>query len=101
VQARVVQAGAGRIVQLESSELPSLPRDQIYEVWFVGGGDAPGHPERISAGTFTPDDRGHTSVQLAAAVDPDRYMTLAVTAEPDDGDPGARGPVVLGTALAP
>jgi hypothetical protein len=36
-----------------------------------------------------------------AAVDPDRYLTLAVTAEPDDGDPTARGPLVLGADLSP
>jgi hypothetical protein len=85
--ARVTKTGIGRVIVLRTDELPILPKGELYEVWFVGPGDSPSQPNRISAGTFHPDAEGRTDVRLAAAVDPARYPVLSVTREPGDGDP--------------
>lgn len=84
----------GRTVALDSDSLPVLPRGGFYELWFVGPGDSPGSPNRISCGTFHPDESGRTHVTLHAAVDPALYPTLSITTEPGDGNP-APGPEVL------
>jgi anti-sigma-K factor RskA len=92
--AEVRATGIGRLVHVRSDRLPILPRGEFYEVWFVGPGDAPGDPDRISAGTFHPDAEGRSDVRLTVAADPRRYGTISVTREPGDGDP-APGPEVL------
>ena len=94
-----VALGIGRLVRLESDDLPILPVGDYYEVWFVGPGDAPGAPNRISAGTFHPDADGFSGIELTAAVDPTKYPVMAVTAEPGDGDPTPSGSDVLRAEL--
>ena len=89
------KAGIGRIVDFRSDTLPILPKGELYEVWFVGPGDEPGRRNRISAGTFHPDEQGRSRVTFAAAVDPAKYPVLSVTAEPGDGDPSPSGPDIL------
>lgn len=64
-------------------------------MWFVGPGDSRKRPNRISAGTFHPDEKGGSDVELKAAVDPKLYTRMEVTSEPGDGDPRANGRVVL------
>ncbi len=91
----VRRTGIGRVVTFESDLLPILPRGDYYELWFVGPGDRPARPNRISAGTFHPDEEGNSDVRFAAAVDPALYPVLSVTAEPGDGDPRPTGPEVL------
>ena len=91
----VRKTGIGRVVTLESTSLPILPKGDYYELWFVGPGDRPGSPNRISAGTFHPDEDGRSFVRFAAAVDPVLYPVLTVTAEPGDGEPRPTGPEVL------
>jgi len=91
----VRKTGIGRVVSFRSDTLPILPKGDYYELWFVGPGDRPGRPNRISAGTFHPDENGRSHVVFAAAVDPALYPTLSVTAEPGDGDPRPTGPEVL------
>jgi hypothetical protein len=91
----VRKTGIGRVISFESESLPILPRGRYYELWFVGPGDAPSRPNRISAGTFHPDERGRSHVRFAAAVEPAAYPVLVVTAEPGDGDPRATGPEVV------
>jgi hypothetical protein len=83
----VRKTGIGRVVTFDSDSLPILPKGEYYELWFVGPGDRPGRPNRISAGTFHPDEDGRSHVVFAAAVDPALYPSLVVTAEPGDGDP--------------
>lgn len=95
-----IRTGIGRTVQLRTEALPVLPGDDLYELWFVGPGDTPRTPNRISAGTFHPDADGRSHVDLTAAVDPARYPTLSITAEPGDGDPSPNGPEVLRADLA-
>jgi anti-sigma-K factor RskA len=91
----VRKTGIGRVVTFSSDTLPILPKGDYYELWFVGPGDRPERPNRISAGTFHPDEDGRSSVRFAAAVDPTLYPVLVVTAEPGDGDPRPTGPEVL------
>lgn len=90
----------GRIVRLQSDDLPILPKGEYYEVWFIGPGDSEGAPNRISAGTFHPDTLGRTDVVLLAAVDPVKLPVVEVTAEPADGDPRPSGPAVIRSRLA-
>ena len=93
--ARVVKTGIGRVIEFDTDELPILPKGEFYELWFVGPGDSLADPNRISAGTFHPDEAGRSHVVFAAAVDPAQYPVLSVTAEPGDGDPRRTGPEVL------
>ncbi|CAN5874455.1 hypothetical protein BH23ACT10_BH23ACT10_37050 [soil metagenome] len=90
----------GRVVELASDDLPVLPTGEYYELWFVGPDDTPGVPDRISAGTWHPDAAGVSEVRFHAAVDPRRYPTIAVTAEPGDGDPRASGSEVLRSEIS-
>lgn len=91
----VRRLGSGRAVDLTSDTLPILPDGGIYELWFVGPGDSPDSPNRISAGTFHPDADGTTAVVLHAAVVPTDFPTVVITAEPNNGDPAVNGPEVL------
>jgi anti-sigma-K factor RskA len=91
----VRKTGIGRVISFRSESLPILPKGDYYELWFVGPGDSRSRPNRISAGTFHPDEQGRSHVRFAAAVDPAKYPVLAVTAEPGDGDPRVNGPEVL------
>lgn len=91
----VRKIGIGRVVAFHSDSLPILPKGDYYELWFVGPGDRPGRRNRISAGTFHPDENGRSNVELTAAVDPALYPVLSVTAEPGDGDPGPNGREVI------
>ncbi len=96
------RAPEGRIVVLESDTLPILPLGEYYELWFVGPTDSPETPDRVSAGTFHPDyDDGLTLVVLHAAVDPDLFPELEITAEVADGDPAPSDDVVLRGPLEP
>ena len=93
------RVGEGRVIRLKSDDLPILPKGEFYEVWFVGPGDTPASPNRISAGTFHPDDQGRTKIMLFGAVDPKKLPVLEITAEPGDGNPLPSGPAVLRTQL--
>jgi anti-sigma-K factor RskA len=93
----VRKTGIGRVIRFESDRLPILPKGDYYELWFVGPGDTRERPNRISAGTFHPDEQGRSRVRFAAAVDPAEYPVLSVTAEPGDGNPERTGPEVLGS----
>jgi anti-sigma-K factor RskA len=96
--ATVEKTGIGRVIEFRTDALPILPEGEYYELWFVGPGDSPVAPNRISAGTFHPDEEGRASVRFAAAVDPAKYPGLAVSAEPGDGDPGPTAPDVMRTS---
>jgi hypothetical protein len=95
----VVATGIGRVVELDTDVLPILPTGEFYQVWFVGPGDGPATPNRISAGTFHPDPDGRSDVRFAAAVNPELYPIVEITAEPGDGNPAATGPTVLRAVL--
>jgi anti-sigma-K factor RskA len=91
----VRKTGIGRVIEFDTDDLRILPRGDYYELWFVGPGDTRSAPNRISAGTFHPDEQGRSHVRFAAAVDPALYPVLSVTAEPGDGNPERTGPEVL------
>jgi anti-sigma-K factor RskA len=91
----VRKTGIGRVIRFDSDDLPILPKGEYYELWFVGPGDTRSRPNRISAGTFHPDEEGRSHVRFAAAVDPAKYPVLSMTAEPGDGNPKWTGPEVL------
>jgi anti-sigma-K factor RskA len=99
--ASVRMTGVGRVIDFRSDNLPILPKGEYYELWFVGKGDRRKAPNRISAGTFHPDENGRSNVRFAAAVDPAAYPRLAVTAEPGDGDPRHSGRTVLVSTVQP
>jgi hypothetical protein len=99
--ASVRMTGVGRVIEFHSDNLPILPEGEYYELWFVGKGDRRRAPNRISAGTFHPDQNGRSNVRFAAAVDPADYPRLAVTAEPGDGDPRQSGRTVLVSPVQP
>lgn len=94
-RATVQKTGIGRVIDFRTADLPILPEGEYYELWFLGPDDRPGRPQRISAGTFHPDEQGRSNVRFTAAVDPAKYPGLAVTAEPGDGNPAPQGPDVL------
>lgn len=95
----VTMVETGRIVELQTDDLAILPKGEFYEVWFVGPGDRPEAPDRISAGTFHPDDAGRSDIVLTAAADPKLYPTIEVSAETGGDTPGELGPVVLTVAI--
>ena len=98
---RITRVGPGRIVELRSSTLAKLPASQYYELWFVGPGDMPGAPNRVSAGTFHPDSRGRVVARFFAAANPRKLPVIAITREPRDGNPAATLPDVLRSTSAP
>lgn len=91
----VREIGEGRTVAVFSDDLEILPTGDYYEVWFVGEGDSPTTPNRISAGTFHPNPDGVTDTTLFGAVDPAKLPRIEITIEPGDGDPAPSGDVVL------
>ena len=84
------QVGENLRVELRVRDLPGLRGDEYYEVWYAkeGGG-------RISCGTFRAGPGGDAAVSMSAPVSAVSYPEIEVTREPDDGDPGTSGNVVL------
>jgi len=93
--------GIGRVIDFETNDLPILPKSDYYELWFVGPDDRPGDPDRISAGTFHPDEQGRSRSTFTAAVDPKKYPRIAVTLERGDGDPSPSRPDVMRGRVRP
>ncbi len=93
--ALVTKVDSGRIIRIQSKTLPVLPKGVYYELWFVGPGDTPDKPNRISGGTWHPDPDGTTDVTFRAAADPSKLPVLEITREPGDGSPQATLPGVL------
>ena len=95
VTATVRVTPVGREVTLDMRRLRDPRPDGLYELWFVAPGDTRRRPNRVSAGTFHPDEAGRGTVRLLAAADPKRFPELSVTLEPADGNPRRTGPEVL------
>ena len=61
-------------------------------------GSRPGHPDLITAGTFTTGSSGIATVQMWSAADPRAFPTMQITAQ-TAGDGSQHGQVILsGTA---
>jgi anti-sigma-K factor RskA len=93
-QAVAQQASDGWSIRLTVQHLPALPAGSFYECWYAGPGNAPGHPELITAGTFTVGSDGGASVQMWSAADPRTFATMQITAE-RPGDATQHGAVIL------
>jgi hypothetical protein len=60
-----------------------------YQVWLITD-DA-----KISAGTFTPDDKGNSMMRANYALPREALRAVAVTEEPEGGVPSPTGPMVI------
>lgn len=77
-------------VVLTASNLPPLPADKAYELWFIGtDGKAP-----IPAGTFRPDAKGNVSLQVAQLEPGAESKMFAVTIEAAAGSSTPTPPIV-------
>ena len=85
--------GAGVGIRLDVQGLPPAAPGTFYEAWVSGPHG------KVSAGTFHMRG-GDDGVYLWSGVDPDRYPTLSVTLEDEDGDPASSGRVVLDGPVA-
>jgi anti-sigma-K factor RskA len=73
-----------------AGRLPQLPPDKSYQLWLV---PVEGNP--ISAGVFTPDASGNSTVLLPQVGNGIAAKAFAVTVEPAGGVPAPTGPKVL------
>ena len=97
---KVTATGIGRIIELADRRAADPPRPaSTTRCGSSVPATRPRTPNRISAGTFHPDPDGRSDVQFAAAVNPELYPIVEITAEPGDGNPLATGPVVLRTEI--
>jgi anti-sigma-K factor RskA len=97
-QATAVHSDGGWSIRLTVHHLPPLGPGRFYECWYAGPDNRPGHPELITAGTFTVGPGGTGSFTMWRAANPHVFKTMQITAE-RSGDPGQHGQVILaGTA---
>lgn len=99
-QAIAQHSAAGWQIQLTVKHLPALGPGQFYECWYAGPGNRPGHPNLITAGTFTVGRSGAASVTMWSAADPHQFPTMQITVE-RPSDPGQPGPVILSGSPKP
>jgi hypothetical protein len=97
-QATAVHSDGGWSIRLTVHHLPPLGPGKFYECWYAGPGNRPGHPELITAGTFTVGPGGTGSFTMWSAANPQLFKTMQITAE-RPGAGGQHGHVILtGTA---
>jgi anti-sigma-K factor RskA len=70
-------------------DLPSLPADKTYELWFIAAG------KPVAAGTFDVDPRGTGTVRVERVTDASQIQAWAVTIEPRGGVAQPTGAMVL------
>ena len=70
-------------------DLPSLPADKTYELWFIAAG------KPVAAGTFEVDPRGTGTVRVERVTDARQIQAWAVTIEPRGGVQQPTGAMVL------
>lgn len=83
----------GNLAWLIVQDLPQLPPGKIYQAWLSNDG------QRVSAGTFSVDDRGRGFLTIRLAHPIDSYALLGVTDEPDGGSPAPSGERFLSVSL--
>jgi hypothetical protein len=97
-QAVAHRTADGFSIALTVHGMPKLKSGQFYECWYAGPGNRPGHPDLITAGTFTVGPDGSATVQMWSSADPRSFPRMQITAE-QAGDAGQHGQVLLsGTA---
>lgn len=84
----------GWSIALTVHGMPKLRSGQFYECWYAGPDNRPGHPDLITAGTFTVGSSGSATVQMWSAADPRTFPTMQITAE-RPGDAAQHGQVIL------
>jgi hypothetical protein len=89
------QIGDNLKVELDTWGLPAPEDGGYYEMWYAkeDGG-------RISCGTFTAQPDGSATVSMSAPMSAVEYPEIEITREPDDGEPGSSGKVVLKGSLS-
>lgn len=99
-QAVAHEANGGWSVQLTVHRLPDLGPGRFYECWWANSDSRPGHPDLITAGTFTVGRSGSAVLQMWSAAAPHNYPVMQITTE-TAGDGGQHGQVILtGTATS-
>jgi len=88
------RADGGFAVSLTVRGLPASRNGQFYECWYAGPGNRPGHPELITAGTFTVRGGAAQTFHMWSAADPADFRIMQVTLE-QPGDAGQHGKVIL------
>lgn len=81
-------------ISLTVKNLPVSGAGQFYECWYAGPSNRPGHPELITAGTFTVDSTGSRTFSMWSAADPAEFKVMQITLE-QPGDAGQHGKVIL------
>jgi anti-sigma-K factor RskA len=80
---------ASRDALFYAFDLPALPSDKTYELWFIAAG------KPVAAGTFAVDPRGAASLRVDRVADVQQIQAWAVTVEPSGGVPQPTGAMVL------
>ena len=74
-------------------DLPPLPKDRAWQVWFVRG------TERVSAGMLWADQRGTGYCLIKVPGDVKQFDSVGLTSEPAHGSPWPTTPKVVGATL--
>lgn len=80
---------------LNAADLPSLPTDRVYEVWWIAGS------QHVEASTFRPSPSGQARLWLYSARHFQGVTAVGITAEPAPGRPSPTGPREFYAALRP
>jgi anti-sigma-K factor RskA len=84
----------GFAISLTVVGLPIPERGQFYECWYAGPDNLPGHPQLITAGTFTVGGTGSYTFSMWSAANPAEFKTMQITLE-QPGDASQHGKVIL------
>lgn len=93
-RAVATRRAGGWSIRLTVRGLTKLRPGQFYECWYARPGTRPGHPQLITAGTFTTGPRGSGSFTMWSAADPHAFKTMEITAE-RPGDARQHGRIIL------
>jgi anti-sigma-K factor RskA len=92
--AAAYRQSSGWSIKLTLHHLKQLPRGSFYECWYAGPDDRPGHPDLITAGSFTVGQTGTATTQMWSAADPVDFRIMQITVQ-SRGDGGRKGAVIL------
>ncbi|RKN70161.1 anti-sigma factor [Paenibacillus ginsengarvi] len=87
----IMKKGESMELVLQTSGLPKLQGNQVYQVWLVKSGD------RHNCGTFRVDSEGNGVLTYVIDEDDREFDTIGITLEPDSGGMQPRGKKILGT----
>jgi anti-sigma-K factor RskA len=93
-QAVARQTDDGWSITLTVRGMLKLRPGQFYECWYVGPDDRPGHPDLVTAGTFTVGPDGSATVHMWSAAPPPEFPEMEITIE-QAGDGGLHGQILL------